>query len=98
MVALLFLGLLLLATAVVPLARGLMAARLRATDNLIQIGHYGYTGTAVELEPADGARGFIDSTAASVGTFLTERLNLVNEDRLRKTLVAAGMYGTSPRT
>jgi tight adherence protein C len=33
-----------------------------------------------------------------MGNLLTERLNLVNEDRLRKTLVAAGMYGTSPRT
>jgi tight adherence protein C len=98
MVALLLLGLLLLAAAVVLFARGLMAARLRAADNLVQIGHYGYAGTAVELEPPAGARGFVDSTAASVGAFFTERLNLVNEERLRRTLISAGMYDTSPRT
>ena len=96
MVILLLLGLLLLATAVVLVARGLMASRLRATDNLVQIGHYGYTGTAADLEAPTGARGFIDSTAASLGRFLTDR-HLMNEERLRKTLISAGMYDTSSR-
>jgi tight adherence protein C len=97
MVALLLLGLLLLATAVVLLTRGLIASRLRATDNLVQIGHYGYTGTAIDLEAPAGARGLVDSTAASIGRFLTERMHLMNEERLRKTLISAGMYETSPR-
>ena len=97
MIALLFISLILLFTAVVLIARGLMAARLRATDNLVQIGHYGYSGTAIDLEGPDGARGLIDSTAASIGAFLTQRLNIMNEERLRKTLISAGMYDTSPR-
>jgi tight adherence protein C len=97
MVLLLLLGLFLLAAAVVLVSRGLMASRLRATDNLAQIGHYGFTGTTVDLEPPAGARGLIDSTAASMGRFFTDRLQVVNEERLRKTLVSAGMYDLSPR-
>src|SRR4029077_9897488 len=72
------------------------ASRLRATDNLVQIGHYGYTGTAADLEGPPGARGFIASTAAKLGRFLTDR-HLMNEERLRKTLISAGMYDTSSR-
>jgi tight adherence protein C len=90
-------GLLLLATAVVLIARGVIAGRLRTTDTLGQIGRYGFT-VPVELKPAEGLRGLLDSTASTIGQFLTERLNMANEERLRKTLVSAGMYGTSPRT
>jgi tight adherence protein C len=73
-----------------------MTARLRTADNLVQIGHYGFAG-APELKPTGGARGFFDSAAAGLGLLLTDRLGLVNEERLRKTLVMAGMYNTSPR-
>jgi tight adherence protein C len=90
-------GLLLLATAVVLITRGVIAGRLRTTDTLGQIGRYGFT-VPVELKPADGLRGLVDSAASTIGKFLTERLNVANEERLRKTLVSAGMYGTSPRT
>jgi tight adherence protein C len=90
-------GLLLLATAVVLITRGVIAGRLRTTDTLGQIGRYGFT-VPVELKPADGLRGLLDSAASAIGQFLTERLNVANEERLRKTLVSAGMYGTSPRT
>jgi tight adherence protein C len=89
-------GLVLLATAVVLIARGLMESRLRTADNLVNIGHYGFAGTP-ELKPTSGVRGFFDSAASGIGLLLTERLNLVNEERLRKTLVMAGMYNTSSR-
>jgi tight adherence protein C len=92
----LLIGLVLFATAVALLTRGVIAARLRTADNLDQIGHYGFAGTT-ELAPTGGARGYIDSAAAALGRFLSE-LHLVNEERLRKTLIAAGMYRTSPRT
>jgi tight adherence protein C len=89
-------GLVLLATAVALVARGLMESRLRTADNLVNIGHYGFAGNP-ELKPTGGVRGFFDSAASGIGNLLTARLNLVNEERLRKTLVTAGMYNTSPR-
>jgi tight adherence protein C len=95
-IVLLLIGLLLLGTAVVLITRGVIDARLRTADNLNQIGRYGFTG-APDLEAPSGFRGFLDAAAASVGRLLTERLHLVNEERLRKTLAAAGMYKTSPR-
>jgi len=97
MVVILLIGLVLLATAVTLVARGVIAARLRTADTLGQIGRYGFAGTA-ELQPTGGLRQFIDSAAAAVGLVLTEQLKLVNTERLRKTLVSAGMYDTSPRT
>jgi tight adherence protein C len=95
-IILLLLALMLFATAVALIARGVIAARLRTVDTLGQIGHYGFVGGA-ELEPNTGLRGFLDSAASGLGVLLTERLNIVNETRLRKNLVAAGMYQTTPR-
>jgi tight adherence protein C len=96
-IIILLIGLLLLAAAVVLITRGVIAGRLRTADNLGQIGRYGFAGTP-ELTPTGGLRGFFDSTAGAIGRFLTENLHLVNEDRLRKTLISAGMYRVSPRT
>src|SRR5262245_17759311 len=73
-----------------------MESRLRTADNLVNIGHYGFVANP-DLKPAGGLRGFFDSAASGIWDLLTERLKLVNEDRLRKTLVMAGMYNTSPR-
>ncbi len=97
MILILLIGLVLLAASVVLIARGVIDARLRTSDNLMQIGQYGFAGTP-ELKPTGGVRGFIDSAADGIGVFLTERLKVMNEERLRKTLVMAGMYNTSPRT
>lgn len=96
MIVILLIALLLLGTAVALVTRGVIASRLRTADNLGQIGRYGFSGTA-ELPPASGVRGFFDSAAGGIGRLLTEQLHFVNEERLRKTLVSAGMYRTSPR-
>ena len=97
MIVLLLLGLVLFAVAVALISRGVIAARLRTAENLGQIGHYGFVGSA-PLPAAEGVRGFFDATASGVGLLLTERLKLLDEERLRKNLIAAGMYRTSPRT
>ena len=97
MIIFLIISLVLLATAVVLITRGVIAARLRTADNLGQIGRHGFAG-GPELTPIGGLRGFIDSVAAGIGRFFTDDLHLVNEERLRKTLISAGMYRTSPRT
>jgi tight adherence protein C len=95
-IAFLLLGLLLIAVAVALVARGMIVARLRTTDTLGQIGNYGFGGP-IELQPTGGFRGFFDDAAARLGQVITG-LNLMNEPRLRKTLNAAGMYQTTPRT
>jgi tight adherence protein C len=97
MIVILLIGLVLLGTAVVLVARGLIASRLRTADALGQIGRYGFTGGAA-AESAGGLRGFFDSSASGLGQLLTQQLKLLDEERLRKNLVAAGMYRTSPRT
>ena len=96
MIIILLIGLLLLGTAVALIAQGVIDSRLRTADTLGQIGHYGFTGPA-DLRPTGGLRGFLDSAAAGIGVLLTDRLKLTNEERLRKTLVSAGMYRTSAR-
>ena len=96
MVIVLLIALVFLGAAVALIARAVIVARLRTADNLMQIGHYGFVG-APELAPSEGLRGFLESSAAAIGRLFTERIQLVNEERLRKTLVSAGMYSTSPR-
>jgi tight adherence protein C len=92
----LLLGLVLTAAAVALLSRALIVARLRTAETLGQIGRYGFAGTA-ELKPVGGLRGFLDDAAAGLGVLLTERLHVVNEEYLRKQLIAAGLYRTSAR-
>src|SRR4051812_6643319 len=78
------------------MARGVMVSRFRTVDTLEQIGYYGFAGT-IEIEPQSGFRGFFDSAASGIGVLLTEHLNIVNEERLKRNLVAAGMYRTTTR-
>ena len=96
MIVLVLLSLLLIGIAVALVARGAMVSRFRTVDTLEQIGHYGFSG-AIEIEPSTGFRGFLDSAAAGVGVLLTDHLNVVNEEGLKKNLIAAGMYQTTPR-
>ena len=96
MIVFLLIALLLFGTAVALIARALISPRLRTVDTLGQIGRYGFTGT-FDLEPPGGLRGAFDGVAGSLGRLLTERLQVMNEDRLRKQLAMAGMYQTEPR-
>lgn len=96
MIVTLLIGLVLTAVAVALIARGIIAARLRALDTLGQIGHYGFTG-AVDLEPSRGVRALVNDIANGIGTLFVERLHLFHEEQLRKLLIQAGMYRTSPR-
>jgi tight adherence protein C len=94
MTVLLVLGLLLLGTAVVLLARALMVPRLRAADTLGQIGHYGFTAPAGRRP--EGFRGLFDDFCEGLGRFFTEHLHVVSAERMQKTIVAAGLRETTP--
>jgi len=82
----LLIGLVLTGIAVALVAQGVIASRLRAVETLGQIGHYGFAGS-VELEPPGGVRAFLNDIASGI----------FDEEALRKQLVTAGMYRTSPR-
>jgi tight adherence protein C len=92
----LLIGLVLTAIAVTFIARAFIVSRMQTAETLGQIGRYGFAGYA-EPRETPGARGFIDDMAAMVGTFFVDRLNVFDEEGLRKQLVAAGMYRVSPR-
>ena len=96
MIVTLLIGLVFTAVAVALIARAVIAARLRAIDTLGQIGHYGFTG-GVDLEPSHGVRALVNDIASGIGTLFVERFHLFNEELLRKQLIQAGMYRTSPR-
>jgi tight adherence protein C len=96
MILVLVIGLALTAVAVTLVARATIVARLRAVDTLRGIGRYGFAGVG-ELEPAAGLRALVDDFAGSIGRLLLQHLRIGNEERLRKQLVSAGMYQTTPR-
>jgi tight adherence protein C len=96
MIILFIIGILLAATGVALVARGLIAARLRAVETLSNIGRYGFAGVG-ELEPSAGLKGMLDDLAASIGRLILQQLRFGDEDRLRKQLVSAGMYEVTPR-
>jgi tight adherence protein C len=93
---LLIIGLILTATAVALIARGIIASRLRAVETLGNIGRYGFRGVG-SLEPSPGIRGWLDDFFGSIGKLLLNQLRFGNEEQLRKQLVSAGMYRTTPR-
>jgi len=92
----LLVGLALTGAAVALVARTFMLTRMRATAQLAQIGHYGFAGV-VEQHPTTGARAFMDDLASMVGGVFVDRLKIFDDEQLRKQLVSAGMYRTSPR-
>ena len=95
MILTLLIGLVLTAAAVALVAQAVIASRLRAVETLGQIERYGFVGP-VELKPSPGLRGIIDEIASGIGSLLVDRLHLVKPDALRKQLIQAGMYRTSP--
>jgi tight adherence protein C len=92
----LLIGLALTAGAVALVTRAFFLARLQTAATLGQIGHYGFAGV-VEQHPTSGLRAVLDDFASMIGSIFVDRLALFNEEQLRKQLVSAGMYRTSPR-
>jgi tight adherence protein C len=92
----LLVGLVLTAVAVALISRAFIGSRLRATEMLGSIGHYGFAGP-VDVDHAGGLTGFVDDLASSIGSFLLNRLQFGSEDQLRKQLISAGMYKVTPR-
>jgi tight adherence protein C len=91
----LILGLLLLAGAVTLILQGWRFAQARTAESLEQIGSYGFSAEPkVEAEEPQGS--FMQRLADRVGT-LAPSVVKGGEGGIRKKLIAAGLYETSPR-
>ncbi|HEU4942389.1 MAG TPA: type II secretion system F family protein [Gaiellaceae bacterium] len=96
MLLLFVMGLVLCGVSVVLVARAAVMPRLRASETLGRIGSYGFTSRQLEEAGPGPARTALDGVAASVGG-LAGRLAGFREASVRRSLVAAGIYGLAPR-
>jgi tight adherence protein C len=98
-VIVILLGGLFLAGAAVTLAtRALAMPKVRAAETLGQIDAYGFTGRKAESEARDGTlQPALDRLAYALGGMIAKRFGGLREAKLRAELMAAGMYGTTPR-
>src|SRR5690242_8029705 len=92
----LILGVALLGTAFALLVRATLGARARALTTVKQIDEYGF-GTAQAAVPATTSWPLVDRLATSLGNRVARRLGGIREAEIRRELVAAGIYRTSPR-
>jgi tight adherence protein C len=100
MLGFLMLGLICLAVCVGAAIRVLTAPRVRAMERLSDIQAYGASAESTVLtglglaEPSGG----LSELASRIGAVAIRRIGSVGEADLRAELMAAGMYGTAPRT
>ena len=79
--------------------RALLSPSRRSVETVESIGSYGFQGTTGIDTGGEGTerRRPLDDLAGSLGEFFASRFNLMRESELRRRLVAAGMYSTTPR-
>jgi tight adherence protein C len=94
----LIIGLALIGASVVLVLRAVALPRLEAVARLGQIQAYGFVDEHAGHDDHEGRGGIVDKLAESVGTMFAGRLKTFDEAEVRQTLVAAGLYTTSPTT
>jgi tight adherence protein C len=98
MIVILLGGLFLAGAAVTLATRALAMPRVRAAETLGQIDAYGFAGRKAESPKGGGTlQPALDRLAFVLGGMIAKRLGGLREEKLRAELVAAGMYGTTPR-
>jgi tight adherence protein C len=90
-------GLLLAGTAVALAARALAMPRARTAEALAQIADYGYAGPRAPRSRQGPLTGALDSLASKAGAWVAKRFGSLREAKLRDELMAAGIYGLTPR-
>jgi tight adherence protein C len=93
--AALIIGLACVGFAVVTLLRALAAPGSRGESTVGQIGSYGYDSDADASVGPHHGRSFA-SVAATLGTVLSDRSSTIDQESLRKRMIAAGWYERSP--
>src|SRR5262245_28941358 len=100
MLVLALLALVLCGLAIAALVRVATHSRLRVATHLDDLAAYGYAAAAPTLAPdsAELRIGALGRLSGRLGDLVAARIGAVREAELRKLLVGAGMYSTSPRT
>jgi tight adherence protein C len=96
-ILILIVGLLLAGTAVALAARALAMPRARTAESLAQIADYGYAGPRAPRSRQGPLTGALDSLANRTGAWVAKRVGSLREAKLRDELMAAGIYGLTPR-
>ena len=97
MILILIAGLLLAGTAVTLAARALAMPRARAAEALAQIADYGYAGPRAPRSGKGPLTSALDNLANRTGAWVAKRFGSLREAKLRDELMAAGIYGLTPR-
>jgi len=99
MIIFLIIGLALMALAVTLVLRAANNARVRSSEALDRIDSYGFTGRteSVLVKSSGAAVAAVDDLVSRLGEFVSTRLHGLNDEQVRKELVAAGLYSLTPR-
>jgi tight adherence protein C len=97
MILILIGGLLMAGAAVTLAARALAMPRARTAETLAQIDGYGYAGPRAAPSSQGPLTGALDNLANRAGSWVAKRFGSLREAKLRDELMAAGIYGLTPR-
>ena len=98
MLLMLLIGLLFTGATGVLLLRALAMPRIEAVARLGQIQAYGFEQADLPDAVIDERKGTLDRVAGSVGRIMAERWKAFDEAEIRRTLMGAGLYTTTPMT
>src|SRR5215210_3537036 len=82
--------------AVALVARAVALPAVRASARLGRVDAYGFRDQAPEAE--ESRAGSLEEFAKRVGDVMARHITSVSDEDMRRELMAAGMYRTSPRT
>jgi tight adherence protein C len=99
MLILLLIGLALVVVSVALALRAVNLSRVRSAEMVETIDAYGFSGRteSVLVRSGDSTRRTVDDLVSRIGGFVTARMTTLDSERMRKQLIAAGMYTTTPR-
>jgi tight adherence protein C len=97
MFLLLLASLILIAIAVMLVARGALVSRGRSTETLHKIGTYGFTNPAADEDERGRLTSSLDTLACRLGDIATSWSSRLDVKTLRNLLIAAGYFHVSPR-
>lgn len=98
MTILIVLILLLIGVAVASLAGALSSTRTRTDGRVREIELYGYSAGAAAAATAQATPAFdVRATAERIGTILGQRFGTKNDSKVKREILAAGLYKLTPR-
>jgi tight adherence protein C len=98
MFLLLIVGAALVATVAALVGRAIAMPRLRAMDHLGRLDAYGFSAPEPDAQPPRALTGAFDHLAQRLGALVAGRVKGFSEAEMRRELMAAGIYRTSPVT